>query len=390
MKIAILTLPLHFNYGGNLQCYALSTVLKRMGHEVTNIRLIQEVQLPPLKKRPYLYLKRFVNKISGRKYGCVFAEKKLIRDRHIVQKYADEFITKYIPHTRKGYKSMEALEEMADIPFDAYIVGSDQVWRPKYAFPDIRAFFLSFLKEKKVLKIAYAASFGTSENEYTEEQIHDCGILIEDFDAVSVRENSGMDLIEQTFHWKCKKLQHLLDPTMLLDKNDYLQLCTDAFPTPNNGLFYYILDMDTDKEEILEQICRSQKLTPFTVFPKSTSPCSKIEDKIVPPVEQWLNAFHKAKYVVTDSFHGCVFSILFNKPFIVYANQKRGNARFNSLLMSFHLEERMVASSQDLKPEIINTAIDWEQINKIRKQQKEIALSFLTDNLSTKQQKQAF
>ena len=84
MKIAILTLPLHYNYGGNLQFYALCTVLKKMDHEVQVIKLIQDIQLPPLKQRPYLYTKRLINKILGRKYSCILAEQRLIKDRDIV------------------------------------------------------------------------------------------------------------------------------------------------------------------------------------------------------------------------------------------------------------------------------------------------------------------
>lgn len=267
--------------------------------------------------------------------------------------------------------------------FQAYIVGSDQVWRPKYAFPDIRSFFLSFIKDEKVKRIAYAASFGSNENEYTEEQKHDCGILIEKFDAVSVRETSAIDLIKNVLQWKFKQLQQVADPTMLLDKTDYTDLIDKQFSTPANGLFYYILDMTSDKKKILTDISKKINATPFTVYPKSTLPESKAKDKIVPPpVEEWINAFDKAKFIITDSFHGCVFSILFNKPFIAYTNPKRGNARFHSLLKIFHLENRIISNSDEVTKEIINMHIEWSPINEIRDKLKSTSISFLQNALN--------
>lgn len=382
MKIAILTLPLHCNYGGNLQCYALTSILKNMGHDVQTIKLVQETKLPPLKQIPFLYTKRLINKLLGRKYSCIFAEQRLIKDRDIVQQYADEFINKYIPCTPTAYTSASSLNDISSLDLQAYIVGSDQVWRPKYAFPDIRIFYLSFLKDKRVKRIAYAASFGTDEDEYTEEQKIDCGILIEKFDAVSVREVSAIDLIKNRFQWNCKQLQSIIDPTMLLDKANYLQLIKKQFPTPDNGLFYYILDMTSDKKKLLTYVCQQMSISSFTVFPKSTSPGSKIKDKIVPPVEEWINAFDKARYVITDSFHGCVFSIIFNKPFVVYANKKRGAARFYSLLKLFNLESRLIYNSQEFNIKKIKAPINWENINEIKERKKKIALQFLENALS--------
>ena len=144
--------------------------------------------------------------------------------------------------------------------------------------------------------------------------------------------------------------------------------------------------MTSDKKRALDDICRKTQTTPFTVFPKSTLPDSKVEDKIVPPVEEWINAFEKAQYIITDSFHGCVFSIIFNKPFIVYANANRGVARFNSLLKLFHLKDRLIYSAQELNIEKINAPINWHQINQIRKEQTELAMLFLKKNLQVPQE----
>ena len=384
MKIAILTLPLHYNYGGDLQWYALILTLDRLGHVGCNIAIVQEQKLPPLKQRPFLYTKRFINKILGRQYSCVFSEHKIIRDRDIVHKYADEFISSNIPLTPHKYKDALSLNELNDYEFDAIIVGSDQVWRPKYAFPDIRSFFLDFLKNnQKTLRISYAASFGTDMQEYSEKEIRDCGNLIEKFDAVSVRESSALHLINNVFKWKCPAAPQLvLDPTMLLEKDEYLKIVpysTEIKKTKE--LFYYILDMTPDKKKLIDNICIDEELKKFTVFPKSTLPNSKVEDKVIPPVERWIQGFNKAAIIITDSFHGCVFSIIFNKPFIVYANEKRGIARFRSLLEMFNLEDRLITNSSEFNQAKLHSAIDCTKVNFIKEEKKEQSLTFLQDAL---------
>ena len=277
-----------------------------------------------------------------------------------------------------------SLNELNDYEFDAIIVGSDQVWRPKYAFPDIRSFFLDFLKNnQKTLRISYAASFGTDIQEYSEKEIRDCGNLIEKFDAVSVRENSAIHLINNVFIWKCSATPQLvLDPTMLLEKDEYLKIvpCSTKIEKTKE-LFYYILDMTPDKRKLIDSICIDKGLKEFTVFPRSILPNSKVEDKIIPPVEKWIQGFNRADLIITDSFHGCVFSIIFNKPFIVYANKKRGITRFSSLLEIFNLEDRLITSSSEFNQVKLHSVIDWAKVNCIKEEKKEQSLTFLQDAL---------
>ena len=114
---------------------------------------------------------------------------------------------------------------------------------------------------------------------------------------------------------------------------------------------------------------------------KYDDPSAPIEERIQQPVEKWLLAFYDAEFVITDSFHACVFSIIFNKPFIVYGNKERGFARFESLLKLFGLEERLVCSPNEID-KVLKTPIDRERVNSIHKQMKEKSLSFLTKNLN--------
>lgn len=377
MKIAILTLPFHSNYGGIIQNYALQTVLERMGHEVYTVNLSRRSARINLAKAPFLFSKRLIKKLLGRKDGIIFRERKIYKDKPIIEKYTRSFINKNI-HLTRAYSTKKDLLEFDKENFDSVIVGSDQVWRVLYAYPSIETYFLDFVKNKKTKKIAYSASFGTDEIEFSHAQIKKCGDLIKEFETVTVREDTGLNLINNVFHWNCKTPPvHTLDPTMLLSKEDYLNVSYEYEDQLNGDLFYYILDMTEDKQKVLQQISDDLGYRPFTVMSKSNNWFDDYKDKIVPPLELWLQAFNHAKYVFTDSFHGCVFSIIFNKDFIVYGNEGRGMSRFDSLLNMFQLKKRFIFNSDEYNLQLITKHINWAQVNKILEAQKEKSLIYL-------------
>lgn len=376
MKIAILTLPLITNYGGIMQNYALQTIMRRMGHEVYTINLNRPKAKMNLAIAPYTITKRIIKKALGRKNGIIFQERKINKDKIIVEQHIKRFIDKHIYLTQPYYTKKE-LFELDKENFDAVIVGSDQVWRIPYAYPNIETYFLDFIKNKNTKKIAYSASFGTDEIEFSEKQIKKCGELIKEFETVTVREDAGLDLI-QAYHWNCKNPPvHTLDPTMLLSKEDYINISSEYENQFDGDLFYYILDMTEDKRKVLEQISKDSGYKPFTIKSQSNNWYDNPYDRIVPPLELWLQAFKQAKYIFTDSFHGCVFSIIFNKDFIVYGNKKRGMSRFSSLLNMFQLKNRFISTSDEYNEIFIQNHIEWKDINKKLKEYKEYSLKFL-------------
>ena len=152
---------------------------------------------------------------------------------------------------------------------------------------------------------------------------------------------------------------------MLLQKTDYQELISDIYTKPINGqIFVHILDKTHDKQSLIEKIEYKMTWKSFTVNQEIDEHCvdSPIELRIQPPIEQWLNAFQQAQIIITDSFHATVFSILFNKTFIVYANEQRGSARFKSLLSMFNLDSRIIASSDQFKEEMLEP-IDFTETN---------------------------
>ena len=266
--------------------------------------------------------------------------------------------------------------------FDAYIVGSDQVWRPRYS-PCLTNYFLDFVEsERNVKKIAYAASFGVDNWEFTEEQTRECARLAKQFDAISVREDSAVDLCKRYFDVKAT---HLLDPTMLLNKEIYTSIfAKERISQSPRNLLTYILDKSAEKDRIINNVARKYNLKPFSVMPRRgfSEPGRKdIQDCVLPSVEEWIRGFMDAQFVITDSFHGTVFSILFNKPFISIANKNRGLTRFTSLLKLFQLEDRLIFSSNNFIPDRLKE-IDWDKLNAILKVEKDKSIYFLNDYLS--------
>lgn len=373
MKIGILTLPLHTNYGGILQAYALQTVLERMGHEVVVFDIKRKYTLP-LWKVPLTYIKRIIKKYIYKNNNIrIFEEQYQQKTYPIISQHTQKFIDKHI-----HLYEVDSLNDVKEKEFDTIIVGSDQVWRPKYFSSlfktRIEDAFLNFTKDWKIKRIAYAASFGTDEWEYTSVQTEKCGELLKVFEAVSVREESGIKLCKEHFD---KEVEHVLDPTMLLTKEDYIKLFESANTPKSPGtLLNYILDETPEKKEMICKIAKEKKLIPFKVNSKIENPYAPLEERIQPPIEQWLRGFYDAEFVVTDSFHACVFSILFNKPFVVIGNKERGMARFDSLLNMFGLEDRLIREN-DILPEN-NAYID---MNNFLSSKQDKALTFLSSIL---------
>jgi hypothetical protein len=376
MKIGIVTLPLHNNYGGILQAYALQKVLQNLGHDAVVIDKSRYIKLPVLNLNRYIvYLKRLVYKILFDKSMSVVWDKKLNKERLIIGTHTYPFILKYIERIVVNHD----FSNIDSRGFDVYVVGSDQVWRPKYFGQNIiPCAYLSFAKDWNVKRLSYAASFGTEDWEYTEEQTALCKELIQQFDAVSVRESSAVKLCKE--HLGVDAL-HVLDPTMLLDATDYIKLFQNAKTPQSPGtLMCYVLDETEDKQKVISYVEQALNITAFSVNSKYEDSTAPLEERIQPPVETWLRGFYDADFVVTDSFHACVFSILFEKPFIVYGNKDRGMARFHSLLSIFGLENRLITNSEEIQ-KFIAEPIDWNAVNARKKEWQEKSLNFLKNNL---------
>lgn len=381
MRIGILTQPLQNNYGGILQAWALQNVLKQMGHAPTMIRFCRmehyhsfEMRMQCIKR----FIRNCVKVVLGRPWYSLPNQEQTSHISQNTKHFVDKYITP-ISHLIISPSQLKAYCNSEE--FDAYIVGSDQVWRPLYS-PKITNFFLDFTVNQELKRIAYAASFGTDQWEFTSTDTKKCAKLAQKFDGISVREDSGIRLCKE--HLGIDAIQ-VLDPTLLLDKKDYIQLIDKENETRHTGnLFCYILDNTPTKQETINTLAKEKGLVPFTTMPlkRFTKENFKTnaDDCIFPKVTEWLRSFVDAEFVVTDSFHGCVFSIIFNKPFIALGNKSRGQARFLSLLKIFNLEERLCTSEEEIQETFIKT-IDWTTVNLKVKEWREHSFEFLKKNL---------
>ncbi|WP_323668460.1 polysaccharide pyruvyl transferase family protein [Aliarcobacter butzleri] len=373
LKIGILTLPIADNYGGILQAVALYRYLYNQGHEV--VFIYKDSYQKPLKK----IVKEILLKIP-------FHNLKNIKTNH--EKYIEyqkrkafhrTFVEKEIFKISENLYTKEDLENFVKKEnFDAVIVGSDQVWRKAYMGAKYyKNYFLDFVDANKTNKIAYAASFG---KDYWEgkNDIEDLSKLLSDFTAVSTREKSGVDICKNSFGFNDAK--HVLDPTMLMNKEFYINEIISKYDTNKigeGGLLTYVLDEEDEKKEIIDFIKYNLKIDIVHHLKGFNA------SKTTYSVPEWLASFTNADFVITDSFHGMVFSIIFEKDFIVIGNESRGMDRFISLLTLLGLEDRLILNKYQLdtyKPE----KIDFLRVKDILNKEQVFSKKFLEGALNDK------
>lgn len=362
MRVGILTHPLRNNCGGILQNYALQTVIRRMGHYVETIDRHNDIKFS---YRVISWCSRIIKKyVLGYNVSTDFylvqTRKQFLKDNVTFVSFINKYI-KLSPYI----KCNKDLVRVRNYNYDVVVVGSDQVWLTLY----LPWSFLGFL-DKNVRRISYAASFGKSELNYSEKQLNCAKRDLRNFYAVSVREDSGVFICKEKFNIDAV---HVLDPTMLLDVDDYMNLCDEIPPISEEPfLLSYILDNNDKKKQYVNYLAEINGLKVINFY-----------DLDVISVEKWISLFRDCNYVVTDSFHGTVFSIIFNKQFISISNVKRGNARFDSLLRMYNLSNRLVDEKSLEFFDITNrNSIDFSIVNNIREEWKQRSFEFLKKALS--------
>lgn len=357
MKIALLNLPFDNNYGGNLQRYALIKALQSLGHDVEHINLKFRYTLPWY-KIPYSYSKRLFVKIFKNKAQLINFEREKNKKKQFSEHNANLFYNKYIPHTDAVYTIQQIKDFIDSAHFEAIIVGSDQVWRKSMTGSiGFENFFLKFAGDN-ILKIAYSVSLGSSHCDYTYKEIRKIKELYKRFAAVSVREKSALDIFSNN-GWISPKAKWTLDPTLLLTIVDYNVLIMNA-NTENvtrEKIFCYALDMNDKIKSELNSYGIDYVINDLNSSAKVS-------------IEQWLNNIKQSKIVVTDSYHGVVFSIIFNKPFRFMGNVRRGNDRIDSLFSMLGIDENNTLDC------------DWNKINNRIAELKKKSLSFLLSALN--------
>lgn len=311
MKIALLTYFAADNYGATLQAYATIKALEQCGHEVELVNFV-------IPETPHS-----------------FAKNMMLYPKHL--KF-ERFRKKYFRHQTKSYKTIEELQ--ADPPqADCYLVGSDQTWNPDISLYMARGFFLDFGNEQ-VLRASYAASFGKDEWDDTRWiNANDVRRLLTRFEFVSVRETSGVKLLKEKFG--VNEVTQVLDPVLLFE--NYPELTGEI--TSSHEIILYKLANSADFYEKCREIGNQLSLPLRSIG--SIRRIKGVRCGYPESLEGWLRRIAGAEYVITDSFHGTVISLLYGQQFVSCVGNPKRVTRLKSLLDILGLSDRLVQDNNN-------------------------------------------
>lgn len=377
MKIAIMTQPLGHNYGGMIQAWALQQVLKNAGHEPVTMDRKADAKGTAYHAARLGY--HAVQKMLGKRKMSINFERHL----PVILQHTRAFINQHLSMSEPLDSTVKLKTHFERNRYDAVIVGSDQTWRPRYS-PNIDNFFLDFLHGRDIRRIAYASSFGVDEWEFTPKQTWHCAALAKQFDAISVREKSGVDL--------CKRYLgvnaiHVLDPTLLLEREDYEALYQGREISSRKGIYTYILDPEEWKSQVVDtaeklldrpRYCNQSK-NDLSIFDEDS-----LMDYVMPSLESWLKGFADADFVITDSFHGTIFSIIFGKPFVSLMNPSRGISRFRSIADELGVNNRLLAGlDKRALEDILITPVDFDKVKTNLDLSRVRSVRFMVDSIGS-------
>ncbi len=359
-KIGIITINDINNYGNRLQNYALQEYIKKIGFEVETIRN-----------------EKYFNHKGNFKYRC-----------YLFLKYLKEklkILIKISPKRKKSFKAFNkninfskktvtAYSKNVDTEYDYFIVGSDQVWKPKYLrMSDVD--MLSFATSEQ--KISYAASFGV--NNIKEEELKKLKKGIKDFKSISVREDSGKDIVFKATGRE--DIEVLIDPTMLLTSKEWDKVSKKPSWHKDRKyiLTYFLGKLSEERKKEIEKIANENNYDIINILDSKTPyyNCGPSE---------FLYLEKNAQLICTDSFHSSVFAIIYNRPFIIYDREEKGmsdmNSRTDTLITKFKLRDRNYNNKY-----ITNSNLnhDYALAYKILEEEKAKSFKFLTTALNIKE-----
>lgn len=355
-RAAIITFHCVPNYGAVLQAYALQSKLKEI---VGDAGIVDY--------RPDRITQEYKNINT---YSCFSFAASLWSLRQFLEK-KEKF-----KQFEKDYFDLIPCEERNGTLFvraeaEKVFLGSDQIWNPDITHGFDKVYFGGICEDIDFKAVAYAASIG--KKNFSMEESREFTELIEQVDIISVREKEAQQLLLNDFG---KKSEVVVDPTILAGKDCFERL-VEPLPYKNYILFYSLTGMP-EAAAMAEKVARyfgyklielSGRRKPY-ILPNHTAIYN------AGPIE-FVSLFHDAEFVVTDSFHGTVFSLLFHKNFISLANKKRGG-RITGLLDAVGLLHRC---TDRFDRDIIQEKIDWKAIDKKIESMRESSLRFLTQAL---------
>lgn len=389
MRIGIVTFVKCDNYGAELQAFAMQYIYNKLGYNAEIIDL--EKQDKDLSKSISTIAPAIINRIKYYRIKAPIKIIELIIDvisrKKAAKKYKKEiqlkhnlfldFFNNKIKHSPKHYSLTSIFTE--NLPYDVYIAGSDQIWNYMHTdFLDV--YFLLFANKWKAKKISYAASISVPD--IPERLRTKYKTLFENMDVISVRELYGKNLVEK---YSNKKATVVLDPTLLLSKDEWKKYVANEIRTNEKYVLIYTLsgskyiyDLALNIASRINEQCKVINIKSNFIPEKD----NKIEHLYQVGPEEWVGLILNAAYVVTDSFHGTAFSINFNIPFTTLLNPSSNmNSRVLSILEITGLKNRIIYDDGS-KTLPKNLVINYREVNEIINKWRKKSQDFITTSIN--------
>lgn len=369
-KVGIMTHHKFYNQGTMLQAYALQKKIELMGqhseiinYTTTTFRNSKKDKIKKIIKNPKILIER-LNLLIDKKKNAKEINKSIER--------FDYFYNNYMKLSKEKYISNDELKRNPP-DYDIYMVGSDQTWNP-YIKSNKETYLLDFVPNNKV-KTSYAPSIGGKEIPEESKEVFKKNL--ETFYKISCREEKAKEILQEIVN---KDINVVLDPTFLLTKEEWSNISVDYKEKPEKKyLLCYFLGRNSKNIKLAQKIAEEKELIPISIYNLDSGKNNIFETKFgIGPLE-FIDLLKNADYICTDSFHGCVFSIIFNKQFMAFKKRKdkkgSDNNRLIDLLTKFELEERMYND----KKSITRKEINYEKVNKILAKEKSKSEKFLKE-----------
>lgn len=367
------------NYGGNLQAYALCEKIKQLGYDVEQLSYQMEIEYDSKKVNGiWQKVKRFLRKFDFRKITYKINNKKAQKALAVRNKKIICFNKGLIPHTEQVYDKSTVHKCVED--YDVFVTGSDQVWNLNWYVP---AHFLDFAPSQKT-KISYAASL--SVDSLTDKERMVIENHLQDFDAISVREQDAVDLIKDI---SPKTVEWVLDPTLLLNASEWDEICADRI-VDEKYIFCYFLGNSVEQRNVAEEFAKKYglKLVTLPYLNGKYRKCDKNFGDIrlfdVGP-QEFLSLIKYADFIFTDSFHAMVFAGIYKRQHFEFLRDNKHNmsSRIYSLCELYETAEHFCDTPEKTSLEYIESVAPISYNKPLEKlsKMKEKSLSYLRENL---------
>jgi hypothetical protein len=368
LKIGILSFHDSRNYGAILQIYALKRTLEKLQVDVSVVDYSAIESEYGFSFKAEIKAKGVPLALIKYLYYCIFVRKTMNFKKDKFKK----FINKNF-NLSKRYNSID--EFVCDNSYDVLICGSDQIWNPEITKGFDRMMFCDF-PSNTIKRYSYAASVGDVKIIDTEENKAEFFRLLKNFDGIAVRENELADFISLNSD---RKPEITLDPTLLLDETEYIAI-TDTEVPKDKYVLLYQLARYSRATEVAALLAKEKNLKIIEIINNPYIYNRKKSMLFSASPSQFLHLIKNAEYVITNSFHGTIFSIIFKKNFYTIASRTR-NSRIANLMNTLELQDRLLKENDD---DFTRDAIDYDKVDIILAEEREKSINYLRDIVKRK------